>query len=380
MSLQGKKILSIYYKHKPGGLCKRLYMMFNALTDAGGEVHYIAVEPYPISHAKVIPHLLWTPFHRTEGVFFWIYFIATAPFYALWIGYRFKVDIVSVFGAVYGFLALLLKGLLGKPILTFVRSDPYEVNRLLRRPPFLLLLEDLLARIGLKYSDRIITVNDRLRESTSSRYRIGPEKISVLTNHIQSRPERFLPIDLCRKELGLNSEDFVVITASVLDQRKNVEILIRSGAFLTAPAVFLIVGDGPEKRRLQQLAEEANGKARFVFSGWQRDLSPFFGAADLFVTTSQHEGCSNSLLEALAWDLPCLASDLPEIREVLPFERLLFRPNDAAALAEKISRAVLDQASLEQMRKACAEAREKLRFDWDKAVIHLHEAVFHRAA
>lgn len=126
MSLQGKKILSIYYKHKPGGLCKRLYMMLKALADAGGEVHYIAVEPYPISHNKVIPHLLWTPFHQTEGVFFWIYFIATAPFYALWIGYRFKVDIVSVFGAVYGFLALLLKGLFGKPILTFVRSDPYS--------------------------------------------------------------------------------------------------------------------------------------------------------------------------------------------------------------------------------------------------------------
>jgi glycosyltransferase involved in cell wall biosynthesis len=378
--LKGKKILSIYYKHKPGGLCKRLYMMLTALAEAGGEVHYIAVAPYPISHPRIVPHILWTPFARSEGIFFWFYFLVITPFYACWIGYRFKVDLISVFGAIYGFLAAFMKVLTGKPILTFVRADVSRVNRLLDRAPLLLWMEDFLARIGFKYSDKIITVNRCLKEIVSSRYRIAPEKIGVLTNHIGPRPERRLSMDLCRKELGLNHRDFIVMTAAVLDARKNVDVLIRAGALITAPAVFLVVGDGPEKDRLERLAREVKGKTRFIFPGWQHDLSLYLTAADLFVFTSKHEGCSNALLEALSYDLPCLGSDIEEIREVLAHDALLFRPDDEKDLAEKVSRAIIDQAYLEQIKKCSEESRKKFTFDWERAVVDLHEASLNPAA
>ena len=72
--------------------------MLIALANAGGEVHYICVELYPISHPKIVPHILWTPFSGKDGIFFWIYFISVVPFYSFFIGCRLKIDIVSVFG------------------------------------------------------------------------------------------------------------------------------------------------------------------------------------------------------------------------------------------------------------------------------------------
>lgn len=374
--IRGKKILSIYYKHKPGGLCKRLYTLFHAWVEEGGEVHYIGVEPYPISHPRIIPHILWTPFSKNEGLLFWTYFILVAPFYSLYLGYRFKADIISVFGGFYGFTAIITKMLLKKPMITFIRSDVREAGQILRRPPLLLLLEEFIVSLGFRLSDRLVTVNQHLKEVIAARHQIDPNTIHVLRNHIRHLPHHALPKEICREKLGLKSTDFVVVTMSVLDSQKNVEVLIRAGGLLYRSATFLIVGDGPERVRLEELARGLKGNVEFVFAGWQEDVSIILSAADLFVLPSKQEGCSNALLEALAHGLPCLGSDIPAIREVLHSEQLLFAPNEAEKLAEKISQAVTDRHFLDEVKRISEASRKRFIFDWDKAVIHLHAEMF----
>ncbi|MFQ5728883.1 MAG: glycosyltransferase, partial [Waddliaceae bacterium] len=188
--LQGKKILSIYYKHKPGGLCKRLYMMFDALAGAGAEVHYIAVEAYPISNPRIVPHLLWDPFNKKDGILFWAYFFLISPFYIFIIARREKIDMVSVFGAVYGFSAIFLKILLQTPILIFVRADTVAIAQTLGHPQWRLSLEAQIVSIALRLSDRIIAVNHPLKKILSKRIKIDPDKISVLHNNIEAHRKR----------------------------------------------------------------------------------------------------------------------------------------------------------------------------------------------
>jgi glycosyltransferase involved in cell wall biosynthesis len=372
--LRGKKILSIYYKHKPGGFCKRFYMMLKALADAGGEVHYIAVEPYPISHPRIVPHILWVPFSKREGLLFWIYFILTVPFYSLLIGLRSKIDIVSVFGGLYSFLAFPLK-LGGTPIITFARSDVREINRLQRRSPLLMFFEDILVGIGFKRSDRVITVSDFLRETLSTRYRIHSKKIGVLKNHITYAPTDALTREACRRRLGFGTGNFIVVTLAVLNPEKNIEVLIRAGGALEMPATILIVGEGPERLKLERVASQAAGSTRVIFAGWQDPVSDYLSAADLCVFPSRYEGCSNALLEALAHGVACLGSRIPQNREVLCSESLLFDPDDPEELAKKISRISTDGGYLEEVRTLSEQSAKPFLFDWDDAVVVLHQEV-----
>lgn len=372
--MRGKKILSIYYKHKPGGFCKRFYMMLKALADAGGEVHYIAVEPYPISHPRIIPHILSVPFSKKGRLLFWIYFILTVPFYSLLIGLRSKIDIVSVFGGLYSFLAFPLK-LGGTPIITFARSDVREINRLQRRYPLLMFFEDILVGIGFKRSDRVITVSDFLRETLSARYRIHPEKIGVLKNHITYAPTDAFTRETCRRRLGFGTGNFIIVTLAVLNPEKNIEVLIRAGGALEMPATILIVGEGPERLKLERVASQAAGSTRVIFAGWQDHVSDYLSVADLFVFPSRYEGCSNALLEALAHGVPCLGSRIPQNREVLCSEDLLFDPDDPEELARKISSIMTEDGSSEEVKILSEKSSKAFIFDWNHAVVALHEEV-----
>lgn len=347
-------------------------MMLNALADAGGEVHYIAVEPYPISHAKIISHILWTPFSNKEGIFFWIYFISVAPFYSFFIGLRFKVDIVSVFGGLYAFLAFPLK-LRRTPLITFARSDVHEINRLQRRSPRLMFWEDLLVGIGFKLSSRIVTVNDFLKETFSKRYRIDRSRIGVLRNHIRTVSTDARMREASRRRLGISSGEFIIVTTAVLNPEKNIEVLIRAAGLLDLPATLFIIGDGPERSTLERLASQKGGSTKILFLGWQDQVAGFLSAADLFVFPSKYEGCSNALLEALAHGVPCLGSRIPQNKEILCSENLLFDPDHPEELAQKIAKVASDRRFLEVVNNLSAESVKRFTFDWDQSVIALHK-------
>ena len=99
------KILTVYYKHKLGGFCKRLRMKIEAYLEKGWEVHYVSVEPFPYSHENLIPHILPTPMHQHDTVFFWIYFFTVSPWYVLWVAMKNRVDLISIFSTLYALIA-----------------------------------------------------------------------------------------------------------------------------------------------------------------------------------------------------------------------------------------------------------------------------------
>lgn len=348
--------------------------MFDAWVDQGGIAHYVAVEPYPISHPRIVPHILWTPFYKKEGLLFWIYFILVAPLYSFVVGYRFKIDIVSVFGGFYAFLAIPMKAILGKPIITFMRSDVYETSRILDRSALFSYLEDTLVKIGLRCSDRVVTVNRDLKEVAASRYRVDLQRIDVLDNHIEDLSRDRLPKALCREKLGLDEKEFLMVTVARFDANKNLETLLKAGSLSKEEVVFLVVGDGPERSRLENISTQLGLGKKMIFVGWQENIVPFLSAADLFILPSRLEGRSNALLEALAWGLPVLASDNAGNREILA-PLLLFDADDPRGLAEKVDSIIRDPVFFEKVRLFSHQARERLMFDWDEKIVQLHRQV-----
>jgi len=80
---------------------------------------------------------------------------------------------------------------------------------------------------------------------------------------------------------------------------------------------FVIVGDGPEREKLEAQVQNLDVQANISFAGNQKNVRPYLQAADMFLLPSITEGISNALLEAMASGLPCLATPVGGNNEVL---------------------------------------------------------------
>lgn len=110
-----------------------------------------------------------------------------------------------------------------------------------------------------------------------------------------------------------------VLMVARLDPIKDQCTLIRAFAAARQPGWQLqLVGDGPDRPRLEALAAELGLNPAEVFLGRRSDIPDLLGRADLFAfSTTPAEGFGIALIEAMAAGLPILASDVPACREVL---------------------------------------------------------------
>ena len=151
---------------------------------------------------------------------------------------------------------------------------------------------------------------------------------------------------------------------------------------LGGPVRFTIVGDGPYRPALESLAAEirSNGAASEVhFTGWieQSRLRSMYASASLLLLPSLVEGHPNVIIEGMAMGLPCVASDVPGIREVVrPDHGILVRPEDPSSIARAVAGILSDEGAWRAMSR-CARVRAR-EFSWD-AVARGYETVLHSA-
>ena len=156
----------------------------------------------------------------------------------------------------------------------------------------------------------------------------------------------------------------VIMTVGTLKPVKRHDVLIRAFAKLEDPdARLCIVGDGPERQRLESLTNELGLSGRVLMPGFQSDPGPWYAHADLFVLTSEYEGFGNVLVEALEQGTPVVSTDCPfgprEILENGRFGTLVpVGDVDALAVAMKVAlSSAHDRAAL--MRRAADFSLEK---------------------
>ena len=144
-----------------------------------------------------------------------------------------------------------------------------------------------------------------------------------------------------------------------LIQQKGVDTLIRAFAEIEMPHKELyIVGDGPERNALEQLASRLGEARRVRFLGYRQDRIALLKAFDAFVLPSSREGFPRCLLEAMAAGIPVVATDIPGCRAVVRDgdTGLLFPPGSAPGLASALRRLLAD----ERLRAALAARAQAL--------------------
>src|SRR5262249_10264896 len=107
---------------------------------------------------------------------------------------------------------------------------------------------------------------------------------------------------------------FQVVTLGRHDDIKGQDQLVRAAPLLRKRwpgARIVLVGDGPRTEAWKALARELGVEDAVSFPGRVEKAAPFLEAADVYVAPSHFEGISLALLEAMAWRLPVVASDVP---------------------------------------------------------------------
>ncbi|HYH45715.1 MAG TPA: glycosyltransferase [Thermoanaerobaculia bacterium] len=176
---------------------------------------------------------------------------------------------------------------------------------------------------------RLVVPSRGLMEFAVRAWKVPPEKLCLIPNGVDADHFR-LAADrsVTRRELGLPDDALVVGTVSRLRPVKNLPRLLAAMAELAArlpEAHLLIVGDGPEREALEARAAALPELAgRVCFAGEQSDLPRFYRAMDVFALPSDSEQMPVSLLEAMACGVPAVATDVGDVREVLPAEQRAF--------------------------------------------------------
>lgn len=189
---------------------------------------------------------------------------------------------------------------------------------------------------------------------------IRPDRIRVIFNGVKPVAKDPAVRAAVRAELGLAEDQVMILNVGRLTPEKAQVRLAEAAASLadSMPGLrFFIAGEGPCREELEkQIAGSKAGK-NFTLLGNRSDVDRLLNAADLFVLYSDTEGMPVSLMEAMSAGLPCIASDLEGIAQLIPDERfgILIPAGDSGLLAETIRKTLADPVSAAGKGQAAAE-------------------------
>ena len=159
--------------------------------------------------------------------------------------------------------------------------------------------------------ERVICVSEDILRQCQG-YGVSDARSILIENAIDTEQfRRSVTVESAKQRLDWPTGRFLVGAAGRLSEEKGFELLIRAIHSLVGRGIdvgLIIAGDGNERDALQRLIGELGLRDRVRLAGFQTDLRPLYEAMDLFVLSSLREGLPNVVLEAMALELPVVAT------------------------------------------------------------------------
>lgn len=325
------KILNIFYTFNPGGVERLGIDVSNQMALMGHEMHLCIIsEEYSDDllaqiDEKVYVHKLIRQSKNRK-----LHYIKQI----LEIVDRHKIEAVHVHqGTLMPFYALI-KALRPRLRFYFTVHDTYIFSELSKKNKFL----------AKNVCNKIIAISDAVSRDIVMN-RVPRSKIVRVYNGTDF--SRFAVVE---KKDHIEKLVKIVNVARFFPKKKGQDLLIRAGAILKEQGYdFSIAFAGGETesspnaiQEMKKLAESLNVADRIEFMGNVTDVPGFLKGADVFVIPSRYEGFGISAVEALACGIPCVASDIPGLNEVVNDKKLgeLFVMGNADDLAEKLMQVI----------------------------------------
>lgn len=212
------------------------------------------------------------------------------------------------------------------------------------------------ARFLLPHADGIRAVSERLAKPLRGRIKKTTETLPVFVDigAFRSQP---LVTDIKKKYPQF---DFRILVVSRLSREKDIPTALRALAEIVKKypkTGLIIVGDGPERKKLELQTTNYKLQTNVVFEGWQNNLVSYYKSADAYLLTSLYEGYGRTLIEAAALGCPVVSSNVGIVGDILlPNENaLVCAPGDAECFAREIMRVRTD----EHLRRALSVRAEQ---------------------
>lgn len=233
----------------------------------------------------------------------------------------------------------------------------------------------------LQKADRFLAISDSSAQEAKTYLHIPDEQVINISSAVDTIPEKLLSLDELQKRFSLRRP--FLMHASACDERKNFKGLIQAFALLPSHIrrryqLVLVCNPLPwQKRELQQLiTAQGLQKDEVIITGYVDDTTLFslYKYAHLFVFPSLHEGFGLPILEAMHMDTPVIASNTSSMPEVVGYKEALFDPQDTAAIAATIRRALEEPDFYEKLRQNSITQRK--RFSWQESAKSAWEALW----
>lgn len=215
---------------------------------------------------------------------------------------------------------------------------------------------------------RIVSVSQYVADGVQEA--LGRDSIVI---HHGVDTERFRPDPEARARvrhsLGLAATTPLLVTAAALEERKGVQWVLRAlpEVLQTHPdTLYLVLGDGPYRLALEELAQTLNLNDHVRFLGVQADVVPFLQAADISLILARGEASSLTALESMACGVPVIAADRPPFNELLrPDYGLMVTEQDVYQVADVICDLLSEPTRMRSMGMVGRNQIES-QFQWSK--------------
>lgn len=288
-----------------------------------------------------------------QGMFILLGAVRAIPLVLRW---RPQVTI-AFFGAPSGIIALLLRVLFGLPYIVSLRGGDVPGFRSYDFWLYHMLITPLL-HVVWRYAHTVVANSEGLRQLAlefNNKYAIDMIPNGVDLEQFRCEERQWRP-------------PHMVIVGRLVHQ-KGIDLLFEALAGLQdQPWQLTLVGAGPRRQLLEQMANDMGIRTRIEFAGWQdnQQLPPFYQAANMFVLPSRNEGMPNALLEAMASGLPVVASAISGNEELVRHGQTgLLVPTESP---HELRQALAQLMGDEDLRRRMGEAGRQLaasQYSWD---------------
>ncbi len=192
------------------------------------------------------------------------------------------------------------------------------------------------------FCDKIIAVSEKTRMHHLQSGRLGEKKVITLYNGVEI--SRFKNIEesvqrQLKQSLKLPSNSQIIVTVAVLREPKGIQYMLNALPALLDknPNIhYLIVGDGAYGASLRELAADLAIQEHVTFAGHRADIPALLSISDIFVLPTLGDALPTVLIEALAAEIPIVASNVGGVPEIVENEvnGLLVPPGDSSELTQ----------------------------------------------
>lgn len=205
-------------------------------------------------------------------------------------------------------------------------------------------------QLVLRFADRVVTVSRSMKELLILSG-IPEGKVRLVYNAVESTavpPSR--AIEEMKTQYRLTTEKKIIGVVGRLSPEKGQIVFLKAMARVVSGypnAMAFIIGDGQDRALLHDCCEKYRLTEHIVFTGYQDQLSDYYQMLDLLVLPSHSEGLPNTVLEAMSFGVPVLATAVGGVPEIIDEEKgngVLVPPDDPDALAQRMVELLKDDS------------------------------------